>query len=82
VQKTPERLAFEADRLRLRLEVRIVEKSILNVLEAKLEEVHLSHNEHGLIPRVSLDISDLSEIDRASQKLLGTVNTEAVDDHS
>lgn len=75
VQKSPERLAFEADRLRLRLEVRIVEKSILNELEAGLEEIHLSHNDKGLIPRVSLDVSDLSEIQTAARRLIGPAVT-------
>lgn len=70
MQKTPERLAFEADRARLRLESRIVMKSILNVLEAELEEIHLEHNERGLIPAVTLETADLSRIDVEARKLL------------
>jgi hypothetical protein len=73
MRKTPERLAFEADRQRMRLEARIVTKSILNELEAELEEIHLSHNERGLIPRVTLDVTDLSRIEVEARKLIGPV---------
>jgi hypothetical protein len=46
-------------------------KSIMNVLLADLEEIHLSHNEQGLIPRVSLDIADESKIEKVARELLG-----------
>jgi hypothetical protein len=82
MRKTPERLAFEADRQRMRLEGRIVMAAIMNELEAELEEIHLSHNERGMIPRVTLDISDLSRISVEARKLIGPVQHQVDDDAS
>lgn len=71
-RKTEERLAFEADRMRMRLEGRIVMKSLLNEWEEQLELIHANANAQGRIPRVDLDISDLADISKAARKLLGT----------
>jgi hypothetical protein len=74
--KTPERLAFEADRARMQLDGRIVMKAIMNTLLAELEEIHLEHNERGMIPRVSLDVADISRITDVARTLVGPVSTE------
>lgn len=70
--KTPERLAFEADRLRMRLEARILIRALLNELEEELEQTHLAFNQRGQIPQVSLVLSDQVKIKAAAQKLLGS----------
>lgn len=75
--KSAERLAFEADRMRLRLEFRLLQKEMLNDIEHELEIIHVNANERGVIPKVTLTPSDAAAIERTTQKLLGTLQVES-----
>lgn len=74
--KSAERLAFEDDRLRLRLEGRIIIKHILNELEAELETIHYNASQRGVIPRVSLEPEDITKIEAGAKKIMGTLQIE------
>lgn len=76
--KSAERLAFEADRNRLRLEGRIVMARIMNEMEHELETIHENANERGAIPRVTLEIQDAAVIEREARKIMGTLQIEGV----
>lgn len=75
--KSAERLAFEADRMRLRLELRLVTKEIANDLEHELEIIHYNANQRGVIPKVTLEPRDVATIERSSRKLIGDLQTES-----
>lgn len=74
--KSAERLAFEADRMRLRLEARLVQKIILNDLEHELETIHYNFNQKGQIPVVTLEPQDAAKIETATRKMMGTLQIE------
>jgi hypothetical protein len=75
--KSAERLAFEADRMRLRLEMRLVQKEILNDIEHELEIIHYNANQRGVIPKVTLEPQDVAVIERETKKLVGTLQIES-----
>lgn len=78
--KSAERLAFEADRMRLRLEARLIQKIILNEMEHELEIIHYNANQQGHIPRVTLEPADANKIESATKKMMGTMAIEVGDE--
>lgn len=74
--KSAERLAFEGDRMRLRLEARLIQKQILNEMEHDLEIIHYNANQRGVIPRVTLEPTDAYKIETATKKMMGTLQIE------
>lgn len=75
--KSDERLAFEADRLRMRLEFRIITKQVLNQLEDELAVIHYNANQKGVIPEVTLEHADLREVTNSITRLKGVLGIEA-----
>jgi hypothetical protein len=76
MKKSAERLAFEADRQRLRLEGRLLMRQILNEMEHELETIHYNANQSGYIPRVTLEPSDVATIESGARKLMGVLQIE------
>lgn len=75
--KSDEALAFEADRLRMRLEFRILAKNMLNQMEDELAQIHRNANARGVIPSVVLEPIDQARATESVIKLIGTLQIEA-----